>query len=237
MTAPRFAVYFAPDPKSAWWHAGCTWLGRDALGGPALAQPRFDGFDSSAFARITAGARRYGWHATLKPPFRLAAGIDEAQLRARMVTLAATLAPAPLGTLRAAMLWQFIALVPQEASPTLTSLAARCVVELDDLRAAPLEADLSRHRAPTLAARPNELLDRYGYPFVLDCFRFHFSLTGVLAPGDAHRVEPVLAAARVHFYRLNTSNPLLLDRLSSFVESEPGAPLRRVADFALRGHL
>ncbi|GMV58030.1 MAG: hypothetical protein AMXMBFR72_11420 [Betaproteobacteria bacterium] len=230
----RYAVYFAPDPASPWWARGCAWLGRDALGGAAVVQPRIEGVDAASFARITAAPRRYGWHATLKPPFRLAAGADERMLRARLAALAARLRAVALGRLEADSLGRFVALVaPKDAA--LEALAARCVVELDDLRAPPGEDELTRRAAAVRDARERELLASYGYRYVLDRFRLHFSLTGALDHSDTPHAASVLAAARRRFDPLNEAAPLRLDRLSLFVEPGPGAPLARVADFPLSG--
>ncbi len=78
-----------------------------------------------------------------------------------------------------------------------------------------------------LDARELELLQLYGYPYVLERFRFHFSLSGPLAAADAQRVmQAVLGPVA----QLNATAPLLLDRLCLFVETAPGQPLIRVAD-------
>ncbi|MHA7187728.1 DUF1045 domain-containing protein, partial [Burkholderia pseudomallei] len=34
--AARFALYYAPPRASAWWRAGCAWLGRDPEDGATL---------------------------------------------------------------------------------------------------------------------------------------------------------------------------------------------------------
>lgn len=229
----RYAVYFAPDPASAWWQSGCAWLGRDALTGRTIEQPRVETLDAATVAQLTAAPRRYGWHATLKPPFRLAAGVDEDVLYARVALLAASLHPVPLGALGVAPLGRFIALVPQRASSALNDLATRCVVELDDLRAPPSRDDYTRRRTQALGAREHELLERYGYPYVLDRFRFHFSLTGALDAADRQHAARLLRAARLHFDALNSGEPPVLDRLCVFVEPEPGAALVRAGDFPL----
>ena len=71
---PRYALYFAPAAGSAWDRFGASWLGRSAHTGVSLAQPEIRGLDAARFRALTGAPRRYGFHATLKPPFRLAAG-------------------------------------------------------------------------------------------------------------------------------------------------------------------
>lgn len=227
---PRYAIYYAPRRESAWWRFGAGWLGRDECAGAALERLPPPGMDAAAFDALTAAPRRYGFHATLKAPFRLAAGADEALLRRRLAALATQLAAVPLLPLVPIYMDGFVALVPAQRHPGLEALAARCVTELDDLRA-PLEADdLARRNPDALDVRGRELLDRHGYPHVLERFRFHLTLSGTVNTAIAGtlvaRVAPEVA-------RLNTADPPRLDRLCLFVEPEPGAPFLRIHEEAL----
>lgn len=226
----RYAVYFAPDKYSPWHDFGARWLGRDECDNSVLPQPVIDALPPQLFSQITEEPRRYGFHATLKAPMRLAAGCDETGLMRRLNTLAATLKPVPLGRLRAAVLGNFVALVPDTEPADLQALAAACVRELDDLRAPLLEAERARRRVDRLDARAVELLDLYGYPHVLERFRFHLTLTG---PVDENVAQAVIRAVTPEIERLNTAAPLSLDRLCLFVEKTPGDPFLRLIDLKL----
>jgi putative phosphonate metabolism protein len=227
----RYAVYFAPKKSSGWHDFGAHWLGRDEFDNRRLPQPVLKEVSPNQFEELTQVPRRYGFHATLKAPFQLATGVALPELMARMATLASTLAPLPLGELKAATLGDFVALVPSTPVPGLHELAAECVTDLDDLRA-PLDAhDLIRRQADQLDARAMELLTRYGYPHVLERFRLHFTLTG---PVTADLAEMVKRAATTPVEQLNQHAPLVLDRLCLFTESARGNPFLRIADFALK---
>lgn len=216
----RVAVYFAPEPDSAWWKAGSHWLGRCAHRGVALDAPQLPGVPPSALQALTAEPRRYGFHATLKPPFRLAPGSDLARLRAALRALAARTEPVPLPRLRVSMLGDFLALRPEADSPALLALAARCVTELHPLAAPPTAEELARRRRQPLNAEQDLLLQRWGYPWVLQQFRFHLSLTGSLkALGEDQRAA-LQRAAEDLFHPLPA---LTLRELALFVEPEPGA--------------
>lgn len=228
---PRYAVYFAPDKYSPWREFGARWLGRDEYDNNPLPQPAMDGMAPQAFARITQEPRRYGFHATLKAPLRLAAGCDETGLMRRLNALAATLKPVALGPMRVAAIGDFVALVPDAEPAGLRALAAACVRELDDLRAPLSEADRARRRADLLDARGAELLDLYGYPHVMERFRFHMTLTGSV---DAATAQGVMRAVAPEITRLNAAAPLSLDRLCLFVERAPGDPFLRLIDLKLR---
>jgi putative phosphonate metabolism protein len=226
----RYAVYFAPDRYSPWWAFGAHWLGRNEYDNTALSQPLLEDISGTEIAAFTAEPRRYGFHATLKAPFRLSAAHDEADLVARLGRLARTLTPLALGPLRVVALGNFVALVAEVASADLQAQAAACVIELDDLRA-PLEvADLARRRLAHLTTREAELLALYGYPYVMERFRLHLTLTG---PVDAAVARRVISAVAADIDRLNTEAPLALDRLCLFLEQSPGAPFQRITDFRL----
>ena len=77
MNPLRYAVYVAPPPESALWRFGSAVVGRDAASGEAQLGFAPDGFDATAWRSMTTKPRRYGFHATIKAPFRLA---DEASL-------------------------------------------------------------------------------------------------------------------------------------------------------------
>jgi putative phosphonate metabolism protein len=222
----RYAVYFSPASHSPWWTLGSRWLGRDESTGESLAPPLFTDACPEDFQSITAEPRRYGFHATLKAPFRLAPGLDEAALLARMQALAKTLKPVTLSPMVVASWDGFVALVPQLPTAELLALAAACVTDLDDFRA-PLTAEELARRTPGLDARGLALLAQFGYPHVLERMRLHFTLTGRVALATRYWLESVL---RAELERLNVQSPLVLDRLCLFAEYQPGAAFLRIAD-------
>ena len=67
----RFAIYFAPEIESSLHSIGSQWLGRDSSSGKPIKQPYIKGISSSYFYSVTKTPRSYGFHATLKAPFRL----------------------------------------------------------------------------------------------------------------------------------------------------------------------
>jgi putative phosphonate metabolism protein len=228
----RYAIYFAPEKLSPWWLFGAHWLGRDESSGAALPQPLLEGFDPEVLTQLTAQPRRYGFHATLKAPFRLADGCNEATLVTRLETLARTMPPVPLGPLSVQTLSDFIALVPEVMTPDLQSLAARCVTGLDDLRAPLTQDDLLRRQGHRLDEREAELLALFGYPYVMERFRLHLTLSGPMAAGACEGIARAVAAP---ISRLNGLAPLTLDRLCLFIEPTTGAPFLRIANVMLQG--
>lgn len=228
--AKRYAIYYAPATDSPWWRFGCEWLGRDAATGAGEPQPKVRWLDAPDLVRITAHPRRYGFHATLKAPFRLGDAVTPDLLLKRVQSLAATLSPLTLGMLVPVLMDGFVALVPARINGALGALAQACVTQLDDLRAPLGPADLARRETPQLDPRGRELLERFGYPHVDERFRFHLSLTGPVDTATAGRVVGHVAHPVA---RLNQQAAPVLDRLCVFVEPGPAQPFLRLADFEL----
>lgn len=227
----RYAIYFAPAKESPWWAFAAHWLGRNEFDDGLLVMPQTPQCTPDELRAITAEPRRYGFHATLKAPFRLDEkyGLDD--LIERTHALATTLAPMSLGPLQARSLGKFVALVPEQTPDALAALAETCVVELDDLRAPLSEQEFARRQSGgQLDERELVLLRRYGYPYVLERFRFHLTLSG---PVDQPTQQRVLDAVQAQVAHLNAAAPLMLDRLCLFVEPTPGASFRRMADAVL----
>lgn len=224
----RHAIYFAPPAGHVLHRLGSAWLGRDSLAAADCPRPDLPGIAAADHAALTASARRYGLHATLKPPFALAPGRREAELAAAVAALAARLSPVAL-RLRLGRIDGFFALLPVHPSPALSDLAAACVAELDRFRAVPDAAELARRRAGGLSAAQEAMLLRWGYPYVMDAFRFHITLTDRVG---AARAEALSAALQRHFAPA-LAQPLVLDALSLFLEPEPGAAFDCIARFPL----
>ena len=89
----RYAIYYAPAASDPLWAFGSSVLGYDAARGARVAFPDHQALRAAPLEAWTAEPRKYGFHATLKPPFALAAGVDEAALVAAMRAFAAAQAP------------------------------------------------------------------------------------------------------------------------------------------------
>lgn len=227
--APRYAIYFAPAPDSGWWRLASVWLGRDAMQGAELAQPNVPGIDRIDLQTLTAAPRRYGFHATLKAPFRLVAGAQEGELLRACAGFARTQRPVELGLLDVAPLSDFLALQPVAPTPALHSFAFACVRALDGLRAPAPPEELARRIATGLTPRQLALLDGWGYPYVDDEFRFHMTLTDRVDEAQSALLLPWL---RKYFASV-LAKPIVIDAISLYQEAAPGADFRLIEQFPL----
>lgn len=227
----RYAIYAAPAPGSALANHAAAWLGREALSGLPRPHPLPLAMSMEAVVAITREADRYGFHGTLKPPFRLADGRDEAALLDALSAYASRTAAVDLGPLSVQDLSGFIALRPVVSPSALGALAADIVETFDGFRRPPDANELARRRAHGLTPAQEANLARWGYPYVMDEFRLHFTLTSRLAA--AERVLLIDWLGR--YFAPALAQPFVLDTLWLFAEPAPGAPFRQVAGVALTG--
>jgi putative phosphonate metabolism protein len=227
---PRYAIYYAAAPGSDLDRFGAQLLGYDAVSGEDVPFPGDVSQITPDWRELTSDPRKYGFHATLKAPLSLAPDRTEAELIAGCAAFAATPRPIPVITPAVGSISGFIAVVPSERSAGLERLAADCTRELDQFRA-PLTADDRERRNPSaLTPRQRDYLDRWGYPYVMEEFRFHMTLTGRL---DAARREPILAMLRARFSEIGLST-LAIDRIALFRQDDADARFRIVDHWRLR---
>jgi hypothetical protein len=180
-------VYCCPREEEPLFIAGSTWLGRDASRGVTVPQPAFEGIEE-----LTAEAAGYGFHATLKPPMRLADGCSWDCLLTATRELAARIAPFALPSLAVTDLHGFLALCETTFCPPLQALADACVERLDGFRAPPSEAELARRRRAQLTDAQEAMLVRFGYPYVLNTWFFHMTLTRRLSAEEHATWRPAV---------------------------------------------
>ena len=220
----RYAIYFAPAADSPWWDAGCRWLGREPISGAEFPQRQIPGIPNLMLAKLTFDARRYGFHATLKAPFRLLDGFTDAHLAAMAEAFAAVQKPITMQDVRVRPLGNFLALRPGRDGEEIGALAMRCVTYFDCLRAAQTATELAKRRHAGLSERQELLLQRWGYPYTEEEFRFHLSLTDSLAGVDEDTAYVLRRAAEERFAAAQAGPPMGVDAITIFRENQPGAP-------------
>ncbi len=227
---PRYAIYFVPAPDSDIYRFGAAILGYDAFTGHLL--PFADGL-TATFADwhdLTRDPRKYGFHATLKAPFSLASGVEEAGLIAACAEFCASARDVPTIQLVVRSISDFVAIVPEQPAPALNRLAQDCVEAFDRCRAPLTAEDRARRNPERLTPRQVEHLDRWGYPYVLDDFRFHMTLSGRI---PAERRETVRTMLRERFVVLEQP-ALSIDRIAVFRQDDTRSSFRIISHYPLR---
>lgn len=222
----RVAVYYAPAVDDPLFAEAAVWLGRDPESGAPVPQP-----DIADIEEVTAEPRAYGFHATLKPPMRLAEGRQWFDVMQAADELAAGIAPFELPRLAVSDVHGFLALREAVDCPALQALADACVERLDALRAPITQAELARRRRAKLTARQDEMLVRWGYPYVFDTWFFHMTLTRRLSSEEKRVFMP---AVEDHLARATRLERRVKD-ICLFVQPAPGEPFVIEERLKLRG--
>ncbi len=225
----RYAIYFTPDKDDPLTRLAASWLGRDPFTGAATEPPASTILSPAEIAFHTASARRYGFHATLKAPFRLAAGESETGLEHAMSAFAQRIEPVVIPRLVVKQMDGFFALVPSEENASLQRFADDVVTSCDRFRAPLSEADMERRNPDALSPAEFRNLCKWGYPYVFDAFRFHMTLTGRVGAEESARIR----AAIDEVFGAALARPVAIDGLALFVEREAGAPFTVLSYHAL----
>ena len=184
---------------------------------PSVAALAARGRDVAMLSRAPA---RYGWHGTLVAPARCAPGITPEDVLHEALEWARHHKAFEL-QVEAASLGRFVALRPAtvNGAAAIASVAADALRTLAPLRAVATEAEKRRRLESDLSARQRELLEQWGYPYVLDEFRFHMTLS------DSIDDDEDRAALLAWWHeRAPQLGPLEVEGAALFVEPEPGAP-------------
>jgi hypothetical protein len=217
----RFAVYYAPPAASPWWSAGCRWLSRDPETGAALTPPVVPALAERSLdvPALSRSPKRYGWHGTLVAPARAVNGVSFDAIVDHARKWARRQRPFDLAV-EVAALERFVAIRPAtlEGANAIHALAADALRTFAPWHAQPNEPDRRRRLQTNLTARQRELLDQWGYPYVLDEFRFHMTLSDSIEADERQ--------AMIDWWRaqLTELGPLPIDGAALYVEPCPGEP-------------
>ncbi|MEH6523082.1 DUF1045 domain-containing protein [Sulfitobacter sp.] len=219
----RYAIYVTPEGLLG--QRGAEWLGWDMAQAGAVPHPDVQDLD---VAKITKRPRKYGFHGTIKPPLVLANGTSIGELKSTATSLTNHLAPVTLAGLGVSRIGGFLALTPLGDTNALAAMAALVVKGLDAFRSPATPEEMDRRRQSSLSTSQERNLTQWGYPYVMDEFRFHITLTGPLK--DAEEIAPILSA---HFAPV-LPEPYVIDHLTLAGEDSDGM-FHSISRLPLRG--
>jgi Protein of unknown function (DUF1045) len=211
----RYAVYFCPAADNALSTFGNEWFATTSV--PGITEKRFQA--------LMADVRRYGWHATLSASFELVEHANYKTLHEKVADIARSFTPFDL-PLRIDWLNGFLALRPSADETHVNALAERCVRDLNPLRAPVSEAAWDR-RAGGLDEVERALFKEFGYPYVLDRFRFHMTLSAPATNEEEHALREYLLP------KVAERSIARIDALTVCCEKETGTNFEPVARIAL----
>ncbi|SDR31440.1 DUF1045 domain-containing protein [Pseudovibrio sp. Tun.PSC04-5.I4] len=228
----RYSIYFSHPQTAELTRLGNQWLGRSAFSNDKLQQPTLKDVGGERLYNLTEDARRYGFHATMKPPFQLAEDKTQEDVKSALKDLARKTAPFSLEGLAPNLLGKFLALTPTAKSQQLVDLAARCIKEFDHLRAPLNDKDIERRRKANLTPEQDSYMLEWGYPYIFEHFHFHMTLSKRLE-NETER-KALKAAAQDHFKPV-INQPFPISHLALCIEPEAGAPFQIIEITPLEG--
>ncbi len=211
MLYSRFAIYYVPleGPLADF---GAKWLGWDIVTGRKVPH-----FNVLGLHDITMTPRKYGFHGTLKPPFKLKEGQTLDALEIKASNIATTLAPAVCDGMKLTQFGRYLALTPFGTLDSLQLIAEACVRDLDEFRAPAEDAELAQRLKAGLSLRQQALLAHWGYPYVFQEFQFHLTLSGRLSNEELSDWADLL---QDHLPSLPT--PFVIDQIGLCGERQDG---------------
>lgn len=224
----RFALYFTFATKNPLYQKATQWLGH------CVYNQDIDSSQSlisvSDKFRMVRKAAHYGFHATLKPPFRLRSGTTQADLEAHLQSFTSEMKAITCPPLKIHSIANFIALIPSDSCAELNHLAKQCVIEFEQFRAPLNEIEMQKRLSSPLTVRQQQLLDEYGYPYVLDEFRFHMTLSDRMQDG---LIDDALQQLSFEFSPLLNSQ-LNVDCVCLCHQSNPDDPFTLIKSYPLQ---
>ncbi len=225
----RYAIYFTPARDSSLAEQGALWLGRNVWSGETYPSRPAGGLSAQRMEELTATPRLYGFHGTLKAPFRLETGVDRATLCSAIEAFASERKPAVIDRLELRWIGSFLALVGVTESDSVSDLAASLIRHVEPMRAPLTDVEMARRKPDSLTKRQRDLLGDWGYPYVLDEFRFHMTLTGQVPDNEQ---ESIFAAACNAFHPW-MGQRFAIDRIALFHQPAAGEPFQAIRDWPL----
>jgi hypothetical protein len=216
----RYAIYFCPASDTALGRLGHDWLAASPHA------PELPGISTERRNALLVKARRYGWHATIRAPFTPAVDVAYDDVRRAVVSVAHACASFEL-PLHIHRLAGFLALRPCVDGAAPKQLATTCLKALLPL-CAPLSKEMLDRRSVGLDADEVRLLQGYGYPYVLDRYRFHLTLSAPAIESEENVMREWLEP------RVAELPPTRVDALSICREATPGGAFELVERIPLR---
>ena len=228
----RYAIYFTPDRSSELARFANAWINDEPGASVFGDQVPWSGLIDPDYRRsVTSAPRTYGFHATLKPPFFLAQGKELADLETAVAEFAAARPRILLPNLQLDILGDFLALCLPGPVEDLDRLAADAVRSLDAFRRPASEEELALRRGVGLTERQEALLVEWGYPYVMEEFRFHMTLSTRLDETGQSRLLSILKPIVAPLIE----KPITIEAISLVEQPEPGARFIERGRFPLLG--
>lgn len=213
----RYAIYYTLPKENELYQKVSSWLGHDVYGTKEK-QNSFEFPEALVpFRQYNNKASVYGFHATLKAPFRLAEGLSRHQLEYSLEKFCTLRKPFECGKMSIVEIGNFLAFSHQSYCQKMELLAQDCVKTFEDFRAPLNNAEIARRKPESLTKKQKQLLNLWGYPYVMEEFKFHMTLTNKIYDGNLQACH----AALNDYFSPYLSQSFVVDRVYLYHQPSP----------------
>lgn len=192
----RYALSYVPEQGTPLAELGRTWLGHDIDSSVFIDQPDVPGITPERLEELTHWRRSEGMHGVLKPSFQLRSTASIESLLDTVRLFCRCQEPVHIPQMEVNVIGKFLALTPTIPSRQLVALASECVRVFEGFRQPILINMDDRYRNDKLTVYQKRMLKHWGYPYVMEEFRFFIPMTDRIED-DAEREEITKAVTSI----------------------------------------
>jgi len=179
----RYAIYYAPPKESSLEEFGRYWFGWDPLNAKLINNKRrinyLNRFGIKNLINIDKNvliAKKYGFHGTLIPPFKLNKNYSTNTLFKKTEEIAKKLKKFKFYKFKLKKINNFYAFVQNKKNNNINKLSNRLVRELFKFRSPLTKKEIDRRNPSKLSKLQLNILYKWGYPYLMSEFNFHMTL-------------------------------------------------------------
>ena len=179
----RYAIYYAPPKESNLEEFGRYWFGWDPINAKSINNKQrinyLNGFGIKNLKNIDKNvliAKKYGFHGTLIPPFKLNKNYSTNTLFKKTEEIAKKFKKFKLYKFKLKKINNFYAFVQNKKNNNINKLSNRLVRELFKFRSPLTKKEIDRRNPSKLSKFQLNILYKWGYPYLMSEFKFHMTL-------------------------------------------------------------
>jgi len=179
----RYAIYYAPPKESNLEEFGRYWFGWDPINAKSINNKQrinyLNGFGIKNLKNIDKNvliAKKYGFHGTLIPPFKLNKNYSTNTLFKKTEEIAKKLKKFKFYKFKLKKINNFYAFVQNKKNNNINKLSNRLVRELFKFRSPLTKKEIDRRNPSKLSKLQLNILYKWGYPYLMSEFNFHMTL-------------------------------------------------------------
>ena len=179
----RYAIYYAPPKESSLEEFGRYWFGWDPLNAKLINNKHrinyLNRFGIKNLINIDKNVlipKKYGFHGTLIPPFKLNKNYSTNTLFKKTEEIAKKFKKFKFYKFKLKKINNFYAFVQNKKNNNINKLSNRLVRELFKFRSPLTKKEIDRRNPSKLSKLQLSILYKWGYPYLMSEFNFHMTL-------------------------------------------------------------